>query len=160
MTICDRVQLPPAPRNALTGYLFLYGSLYLAYGTESAYLPEFLRDHGLTLEQVGLTLAAGTVVRIVTGPLTGRLADYLGALKHVLVVAACLSGLIGFAYLFAYGFAPLLAVIVCHAAVTPLWRRCATRWRLRHRRVGACSNTAGCAGPVRSRSSSGLSFRA
>ena len=104
--------------NVLIGYLLLYGSLYLAYGTESAYLPEFLRDHGLTLEQVGLTLAAGTAVRIVAGPLFGRLADYLGALKLVLSLAACLSGLIGSAYLFAFGFVPLLAVIICHAAAT------------------------------------------
>jgi MFS transporter, PPP family, 3-phenylpropionic acid transporter len=118
MTIGDQVEQPRAPRSALRGYLVLYGSLYLAYGTESAYLPEFLRDHGLTIEQVGLTLAAGTIVRIVTGPLTGRLADYLGALKRVLTVAAGLSGLIGFAYLSAYGFAPLLAVIICHAAAT------------------------------------------
>ena len=113
----DRLH-PRTPRNALPGYLFLYGSLYLAYGTESAYLPEFLRDHGLTLEQVGLTLAAGTVVRIIAGPLIGRLADYLGALQQVLTTVACLSGLVGFAYLFAYGFVPLLAVIICHAAAT------------------------------------------
>ena len=113
---------PPVPSrataNALPGYLILYVALYLAYGTESAYLPAFLRDHGLSIEQIGLMLAAGTIVRIVAGPVTGRLADYLEARKQVLSVAACLSGFIGFAYNVAFGFAPLLAVSMVHAAAT------------------------------------------
>jgi MFS transporter, PPP family, 3-phenylpropionic acid transporter len=113
---------PPVPSttaaNALPGYLVLYVALYLAYGTESAYLPVFLRDHGLAIEQIGLILAAGTIVRIVAGPVTGRLADYLEARKQVLSVAACLSGFIGFAYKVAFGFTPLLAVSMVHATAT------------------------------------------
>jgi hypothetical protein len=53
---------PPVPSttaaNALPGYLVLYVALYFAYGTESAYFPVFLRDHGLAIEQIGLILAA------------------------------------------------------------------------------------------------------
>jgi MFS family permease len=85
------------------------------YGTESAYLPTFLRSHGLPLEQIGLVLAAGTIVRIVAGPAAGRLADHLRAHKMVVTTAAGLSGVIGLAYI---GFAPLLAVSMAHAAVT------------------------------------------
>ena len=109
---------PPANDSALPGYLCLYIALYLAYGTESAYFPAFLQNHGLTIEQIGLVLAAGTIVRIMAGPATGRLADYLEARKQVLSVASCLSGLIGFAYNLAFGFAPLLAVSMAHAAAT------------------------------------------
>ena len=108
----------PAAVNALPGYLLLYIALYLAYGTESAYLPAFLGHHGLSNEQIGLVLAAGTVVRIVAGPLTGRLADHLVARKQVLSIAAFFSGLIGFAYNLAFGFAPLLSVSMAHAAAT------------------------------------------
>ena len=96
----------------------LYGALYAAYGTESAYLPAFLRSQGLALEQIGLVLAAGTIVRIVAGPATGRLADHLRAHKMVVTTAAGLSGVIGLAYIPAFGFAPLLAVSMAHAAVT------------------------------------------
>jgi PPP family 3-phenylpropionic acid transporter len=71
-------------------------------------LPAFLGNHGLSLEQIGLVLAAGTIVRIVTGPLTGRLADHLDARKRLLFIASFFSGLIGFAYNLAFGFAPLL----------------------------------------------------
>jgi MFS transporter, PPP family, 3-phenylpropionic acid transporter len=108
----------PAAVNALPGYLLLYIALYSAYGTESAYLPAFLGHHGLSNEQIGLVLAAGIVVRIVAGPLTGRLADHLDARKPVLSIAAFFSGLIGFAYNLAFGFAPLLAVSMAHAAAT------------------------------------------
>jgi MFS transporter, PPP family, 3-phenylpropionic acid transporter len=104
--------------NALPGYLLLYIALYSAYGTESAYLPAFLGHHGLSNEQIGLVLAAGTVVRIVAGPLTGRLADHLDARKLVLSIAAFFSCLIGFAYNLAFGFAPLLTVSMAHAAAT------------------------------------------
>jgi MFS transporter, PPP family, 3-phenylpropionic acid transporter len=108
----------PAAVNALPGYLLLYIALYSAYGTESAYLPAFLGHHGLSNEQIGLVLAAGTIVRIVAGPLTGRLADQLDARKQVLSIAAFFSGLIGFAYNLAFGFAPLLTVSMVHAAAT------------------------------------------
>src|ERR1700688_1279779 len=74
--------------NTLPGFLLLYGALYAAYGTESAYLPAFLRSHGLALEQIGLVLAAGTIVRIVAGPAAGRLADHLRAHKMVVTTAA------------------------------------------------------------------------
>src|SRR6201999_536597 len=96
----------------------LYVTLYLAYGTESAYLPAFLRYHGLSIEQIGLMLSAGTVGRIVAGPVTARLADHLEARGQVLSIAACSSGFIGFAYNVAFGFAPLLAVSMVHAAAT------------------------------------------
>ena len=108
----------PSAVNVLPGYLMLYIALYSAYGTESAYLPAFLGDHGLSNEQIGLALAAGTLVRIVAGPLTGRLADHLDARKQVLSIAAFFSGLIGFAYNLAFGFAPLLTVSMAHAAAT------------------------------------------
>ena len=104
--------------NSFTSFLLLYGALYAAYGTESAYMPAFLRSHGVALEQIGLVLAAGTIVRIVAGPATGRLADHLGAHKLVVSAAAGLSGVIGLAYTVAFGFAPLLAVSMAHAAVT------------------------------------------
>ena len=109
---------PSQTANALPGFLMLYAALYAAYGTESTYLPAFLRSQGLALEQIGLVLAAGTIVRIVAGPATGRLADHLRAHKMVVTTAAGLSGVIGLAYIPAFGFAPLLAVSMAHAAVT------------------------------------------
>jgi MFS transporter, PPP family, 3-phenylpropionic acid transporter len=108
----------PQMANPLPAFLLLYGALYAAYGMESAYMPAFLRSHGLPLEQIGLILAAGTIVRIMAGPAAGRVADHFGARKQVLTTSAGLSGVIGLAYALAFGFVPLLAVSMAHAAVT------------------------------------------
>ena len=107
-----------APSGALPGFLALYIALYAAYGTVSAYMPAFLNSHGLPAERVGVVLAAGTVVRIAAGPMAGRLADRLRARKQVLASAAALSGVVGSAYLAAFGLFPLLAVSMAHAAAT------------------------------------------
>ena len=107
-----------APVATLAGFLVLYTALYSACGTELAYLPAFLLSHGLPVERIGLVLAAGTAVRIVSGTAMGRLADRLRRRQQVLTVAAGLSGLVGWAYLVAYGFAPLLVVGTAHAAAT------------------------------------------
>jgi PPP family 3-phenylpropionic acid transporter len=96
----------------------LYIGLYSAYGTVSAYMPAFLRSHGLPVERIGLVLAAGTLVKIIAGPAAGRLADQLQARKQVLTLAAALSGCIGYAYMIAFGVLPLLAVSVAHSAAT------------------------------------------
>jgi PPP family 3-phenylpropionic acid transporter len=104
--------------DALPSFLLLYTALYAAYGTESAYMPAFLHSHGLTIEQIGLVLAAGTMVRILAGPALGRLADHLGTHRRVLATAAALSGFVGMAYMQAFGLAPLLSVSMAHAAAT------------------------------------------
>jgi MFS transporter, PPP family, 3-phenylpropionic acid transporter len=109
---------PSQTANALPAFLLLYSALYAAYGTESAYLPAFLQSHGLALEQIGLVFAAGTIVRIVAGPATGGLADHLGAHRLVVGTAAGFSGVVGLIYTLAFGFAPLLAVSMAHAAAT------------------------------------------
>ncbi len=108
----------PAVASALPPFLLLYAALYSAYGTESAYLPAFLHAHDLPLASIGTVLAAGTVVRITAGPAAGRLADRWAARRLVLGASAALAGLIGSAYLGAYGFWPLLLVCLAHSAVT------------------------------------------
>jgi PPP family 3-phenylpropionic acid transporter len=138
----------PAAVNALPGYLILYIALYLAYGTESAYLPAFLGDHGLSIEQIGLVLAAGTIVRIVAGSITGRLADHLDAGKQVLSVAAFSSGLIGFTYNLAFGFAPLMTVSMARAAVTASLAPLSDALSVAASMKDADFSTVGCAAPA------------
>jgi PPP family 3-phenylpropionic acid transporter len=104
--------------KALPGFLVLYGALYCAYGTESAYMPAFLLSHGLAVERIGLILAAGIVVRIASGPAIGRLADRLRRRKEALTIAAGLSGFVGWAFTIAFGFLPLLGVSMAYAAAT------------------------------------------
>ena len=121
MTVADTPGVLPSGRfggSALPPFLLLYAALYAAYGTESAYLPAFLQSHALPVERIGTLLAAGTLMRIIAGPAAGRLADRFAARRLVLGVAAALSGLVGMAYLGAYGFLPLLLVCLAHSCFT------------------------------------------
>ena len=61
-------------------------------------------------------LAAGTVVRIVAGPMLGRFADHVATRRLVLAIAAALAGIIGSFYLLAWGLVPLLLVCMAHSA--------------------------------------------
>src|ERR1700753_1997575 len=108
----------PIEEQGVTNYLVLYGALYLAYGTESAFLPAFLVDHGVSPEQVAQLLAIWAIVRIVASPFIGRLADHFDAQKGALCVAACLSGCIGWAYGFAFGFFSLFVGTLLAACAT------------------------------------------
>lgn len=106
---------PSVLAGSFPAFVLLQGSLYAAYGTESPFLPSFLGERGLTPSEIGLALAAGTLMRLAAGPVAGYLADRHDATRAVLAIAAAASGLISFAYLTGHGFWPLLAVSVLHA---------------------------------------------
>lgn len=97
-------------------FLALYAQMYAAFGVSSPFLPAFLGSRGLVPEQIGSLLAAGTGIRLVSGPLVGRLADLAQALRVVLAVCAVLAALLALALLPAHGFAPLLILGLLHAA--------------------------------------------
>lgn len=105
-------------QNALPGFLLTYALFYGAYGCISPFLPNFLQEHGLSAGEIASVLAAATLMRLVAGPLAGRLADHLGATRAVLTVSAGFTGLITFAYLAGYGFWPLLLVSLAYAIAT------------------------------------------
>jgi PPP family 3-phenylpropionic acid transporter len=106
-------RLPPA----LSRFLALYGALFAAFGVASPFFAAFLASRGLGPEAIGLVLAAGTAIRLLAGPLGGRLADGLGAPRWVLTGYAAAAALVAFGYLPASGLWPLLLVSVAHASV-------------------------------------------
>jgi|GEM_PF-652348 len=102
--------------GSFPAFVLLQGSLYAAYGTESPFLPSFLGERGLSASEIGVVLAAGTLIRLAAGPVAGHLADRYDATRAVLGCAAFAAGVISFAYLLGYGFWPLLAASVLHAS--------------------------------------------
>jgi PPP family 3-phenylpropionic acid transporter len=90
--------------------------MYAAFGVASPFLPAFVASRGITHEQLGLVLAAGTAVRIIAGPVAGRIGDLTGALRTVLALCAALAACVVLGYLPAEGFAALLALGLMHAA--------------------------------------------
>jgi MFS family permease len=132
-------------RRALTGYLVLFATLYAGFGVQSPYLPALLKEHGLSSEAIGTVLATGAIIRLATGPAAGRLADRLDAARLVFAGCAAVAAIAGISYLAAYGFWPLLAVVLLQAAVlAPLapsvTRSCSSPLV----RCGPGSNTVGC----------------
>lgn len=103
-------------RNPLTGFILLYGVMYAAFGVASPFWPRFFEMRGVTPEELGLLLALGTTVRLVSGPLAGRIADQLRARRMVLAICLGVAGFFALGLATTKGLALLLLISLCHAA--------------------------------------------
>jgi MFS transporter, PPP family, 3-phenylpropionic acid transporter len=109
-------RLPPFAR-----FVVLYAALYAAFGTVSPFLPAYFADRGLTAQQIAMVVGLGTVVRLVSAPLVGRLADGRRIWRGALAVCLCGAGALALAYLWANGFGQiLLAGLAQSVALAPL----------------------------------------
>ena len=98
-------------------FLALYAALFAAFGVASPFLPGLLQQDGLGPGAIGIVLAGGTGIRLLAGPLGGRLADRTGWPAAVLGGFTAASALIALGYVPARGLPLLLLVSVAHAAV-------------------------------------------
>ncbi len=103
--------------SALARFLALYFLLYAGFGVELPFLPALFHAHGLSADAIGIVLAAGTGIRLIAGPLAGRLADRLGRLRLVFAACAVGAGLAALGYLPVWSFPPLLAIALAQAAM-------------------------------------------
>ena len=103
-------------RRALPAFILLYATIYAAFGVASPFWPLFFERRGLPAEQLGILLGLATMMRLIAGPLVGRLADILGALRATLAACAVVAACMGAALLAAAGFWPLIAIEMGHAA--------------------------------------------
>src|SRR4051812_24975999 len=106
----------PVRSSALPRFILLYAAMYAAFGVASPFLPAFVSARGLTPEELGLVLGAGTAVRLAAAPLAGRIGDLLQSLRGVLVACIALAALATLGYLPAHGFWIFLIVTLLHAA--------------------------------------------
>jgi MFS transporter, PPP family, 3-phenylpropionic acid transporter len=102
--------------SALHRFVTLYALMYAAFGASSPFLPAFFQEQGLKPEQLGILFGLGTAIRLVSGPLCGRLADRTQALRALLAWCAALAAVVAFGLLSAHGFSALLTISVVHAA--------------------------------------------
>jgi PPP family 3-phenylpropionic acid transporter len=108
-------------RAALSRFIVLYAGLYGAFGLASPFFPAFLESRGLQPEQLGILLGCATAVRLVSGPLIGRLADFLQALRAELAICAVFAALAALLYLPFHTFGTLLLIgLFQAAALAPL----------------------------------------
>jgi MFS transporter, PPP family, 3-phenylpropionic acid transporter len=114
--------MPPANAqlNALRSFMLLYVLMYAAFGVASPFWPRFFETRGMTPEQIGLLLGLGTMVRLIAGPVAGRIADRLQQLRGVLAAAVALAACLTFGLLWVGGFWIFLIVRLCQeAALAP-----------------------------------------
>jgi MFS transporter, PPP family, 3-phenylpropionic acid transporter len=102
--------------SALHRFIVLYALMYAAFGVSSPFMPAFFQGRGLSPEQLGILFAAGTAMRLVSGPFCSRVADLTQALRAVLAVCTLLAALVALGLLSASGFTSLLMISVLHAA--------------------------------------------
>ncbi len=117
--------MSPPPRRSLAEtrkalwpfdlFLILYGAMFAAFGVASPFLPALLHQRGLGPSEIGAVLAAGTAVRLITGPAISRLADRFGAHKQTIAVLLAAAAVIAFGYDLPAGFAVFLVVSIAHA---------------------------------------------
>lgn len=101
----------------LPPFLVLYASLFAAFGVASPFFAAFLGSRGLQPEAIGLVLGAGTAVRLLAGPVGGRIADRFGRPRLVLVLYIAAASLVAFGYLPANTFWLLLLIALVHASL-------------------------------------------
>ena len=102
--------------NALHRFAVLYALMYAAFGVASPFMPAFFEGRGLAPTQLGILFAAGTAIRLVSGPLGGRLADRTQALRAVLAACQLLAALCAIGLLSAPSFTPLFLTSLLYAA--------------------------------------------
>jgi PPP family 3-phenylpropionic acid transporter len=76
-----------------------------------------LGEHGLAPEMIGIVLCGGTAIRLLAGPVAGRLADRLDAARLVFAGYAMGAALAALGYLPSYGLWPLLSIALLQAAM-------------------------------------------
>jgi PPP family 3-phenylpropionic acid transporter len=103
--------------NALPRFVALYALMYAAFGVSSPFMPAFFERRGLSPEQIGILFGVGTAVRLIAGPLVGRVADLTQALRAVLAICELLAAVGALGLLSTPVFAPLLLTSLFHAAV-------------------------------------------
>src|SRR3984957_4533284 len=102
-------------------FLLLYSTMFAAFGVASPFLPALLHERGLDPSKIGAVLAAGTAIRLITGPVISRLADRLGKHQQILTVLLAVAAVIVFGYGLPAGFGIFLIVSVAHAsALAPI----------------------------------------
>jgi MFS transporter, PPP family, 3-phenylpropionic acid transporter len=108
-------------RSPLPRFLLLYAALFASFGITAPFLPGLLQQDGLHAGAVGIVLAGGTAIRLLAGPLGGRLADLTGWPVGILAGCTAAAAVIVLGYAPARGLPLLLLVSVAHAsALAPL----------------------------------------
>ncbi len=95
-----------------------FGALFAAAAISTAFLPLWFADRGIGPGAIGQILGAASLLRVITGPVWGTLADRFGRRRRVLLGAAVVAMLTSLLYLPLRDFLPLLLLSVFQASAS------------------------------------------
>ncbi len=105
-------------------YASMYGAVFLTVGIYLPFWPVWLSARGFSAGQIGLLLAVGTWIKVLSTPAIAQIADRSGRAKAVLVACALVSFLLFTGFTTAETFLAVLAfqalVSLFHPALIPL----------------------------------------
>ena len=98
-------------------FVALYALLYASFGVSSPFMPRFFESRGLSPERIGLLFGLGTGIRLLSGPLAGRIADLSGMVRAVLALSMLAGASVAVALVRADRMWAVIAIGLVHAAV-------------------------------------------
>jgi MFS transporter, PPP family, 3-phenylpropionic acid transporter len=104
-------KLSPGTRVAL-----FFAALFVAAAINTAFLPLWFADRGIGPGAIGQILGAAALLRVITGPVWGTLADRIGRRRPVLLGAAIVAALTSLLYMVLRDLLPLLLLSVFQAS--------------------------------------------
>lgn len=96
-------------------FAVMFAVQFTAIGVMQPFLPVLFATQGASAEAVGILLAAGSLTRLVAGPMGGRIADALGDPRFVMAGGTAVAAIASLGFLWAEGFWPLLGVSLAMA---------------------------------------------
>ena len=101
-----------------------FAALFAASAVNTAFLPLWFSDRGLSAAAIGQILGFASLLRVFAGPSWGTLADRIGRRRPVMLAAGTAASMAALLYLPLHGFMPLLLVAaaqgIAGSALNPL----------------------------------------
>ena len=101
-----------------------FAALFAASAINTAFLPLWFADRGLSAAAIGQILGFASLLRVLAGPSWGTLADRIGRRRPVMLAAGIAASAAALLYLPLHGFMPLLLVAaaqgIAGSALNPL----------------------------------------
>jgi len=96
---------------------FHYAGMFIVIGIMMPFWPVWLSAKGLTESEIGMVLAAGSVVRVFLSPLIARFCDRLGERKRPIVALSVIALLLFLPFALLDDFIPILMLQACFAGI-------------------------------------------
>ncbi len=93
-----------------------YAALFTVIGVQLPFWPLYLSSKGMTAAEIGVLLASGYFVKILTNPVVGHIVDHRGERRRPMQILAVISLAATALFAVTGGFVPLLTVTLVSAA--------------------------------------------